>query len=328
MKVLVLGGTVFLSHAVASAALRRGHTVICAHRGRSGLAPAGAKDVYLDRDDDPSDGIGLLAGKRVDAVVDVATREPRWVREALAVLAAGAKHWTYVSSVSVYADAATPGLDATAERVPPLEPDTPDAQRYARGKRSAEDAVLEAVGEKAFVVRPGLVVGPGDVSDRYGYWPARFTRPGPVVVPDTLDAPTQLIDVDDVAAWIVTAAEHRLTGTFDALAPSRPLGEVLAESGGADADLVPVGQDVLAGAGVQPWTGPRSLPLWAPQPEMAGFGSRDVSAALANGLDVRPLAETAARALEHERTLGQGRERRAGLTAVQERAVLKALARA
>ncbi|MEO6880994.1 MAG: NAD-dependent epimerase/dehydratase family protein [Mycobacteriaceae bacterium] len=323
MKMLVLGGTVFLSHAVASVALRRGHTVVCAHRGRSGLAPAGAKDLFLDRDDAPADGSEALAGRRFDAVVDVATREPRWVREALTVLAAGAKHWTFVSSVSVYADTATPGQDASAERVAVLDAHTPDEQKYVRAKRSSEDAVLETMGDRAFIVRPGLVAGPGDPSDRYGYWPARFTRGGPVAVPDTLAAPTQVIDVGDVAAWIVTAAEHRLHGCFDAVAPAQPLGEVLARSGGAGAELVPVSQHALLAAGVSPWSGPRSLPLWAPQPEMAGFGARDVSASLAAGLALRPLTETAQRALAHEKTLGLGRQRKSGLTPEDETRILK-----
>lgn len=324
MKLLVLGGTVFLSRAVADAALRRGHEVTCAHRGRSGVTPAGATDVFLDRDDPAPDGIGQLRDRPFDAVVDIATQEPRWVREALDALAGSVGHWTFVSSCSVYADTATPGLDATAERVPVLDAHTPAEERYARAKRSSEDAVLDALGDRAFIVRPGLVVGPGDTSDRYGYWPARFTRGGPVLVPDVLDSLVQVIDVDDLAAWIVTAAEQRLTAQLDAVSPPRPLGEVLAESGGADAELVPASQQALAAAGVQPWSGPRSLPLWVPQPEYAGFGARDVSASLAAGLELRPLAASAERALEHERALGADRERRSGLTPAEEAAALRA----
>lgn len=318
MKLLVLGGTVFLSRAVAEEAVRRGHQVTCAHRGRSGRVPDGAAEVVLDRDDPGA--IGRLAGVGVDAVVDVATQSPRWVADALGALGA-ATHWTFVSSLSVYADVTTPGLDATAARVPPLDPGEP--VDYGRAKRSSEDAVLAAVGEKAFIVRPGLVVGPGDTSDRYGYWPARVARGGPVVVPDTLQAPTQLIDVADLAVWIVTASEQRLVGTFDAVSPPAALGEVLAESGVAT--LVAVPQAVLAAYGVQPWSGPESLPLWVPQPEMAGFGGHDVTASLQAGLVVRPLAETARRALTHERALGLDRPRRSGLSPERERRVLRAV---
>lgn len=325
MKLLVLGGTVFVSHAIAATAVRRGHEVTCAHRGRSGLAPAGATDVFLDRDARGEDGVAALAGHRFDAVVDVATQDPRWVADALDVLGATARHWTFVSSISAYADTATPGQDAGAERVPPLAEDTSAAEHYARAKRSREDVVLQAVGDKAFVVRSGLVVGPGDPTDRYGYWPARFARGGPVLVPDVLDTPTQVVDVDDLAGWVVTAAEHRLVTQLDAVSPPRPLGEVLAGSGGAASELVPVSQQRLAELDVRPWSGPRSLPLWVPQPEMAGFGARDVSASLAAGLVLRPLAETAERALAHERDLGLGRERRSGLTTADEEAVLRAV---
>jgi 2'-hydroxyisoflavone reductase len=328
VKILVLGGTVFLSRAIGAAAVRRGHEVTCAHRGRSGLGPVGVTDVFLDRDvdRDGDGGIAALVGHRYDAVVDVAAQDPRWVAEAVDVLGAAAGHWTFVSSVSAYADASTPGRDASAERVPPLDGETPEQERYARAKRSSEDVVLQALGEKAFVVRPGLVVGPGDPTDRYGYWPARFTRGGPVVVPDVLDAPTQVIDVDDLAAWVVTAAEHRLVAQLDAVAPPQPLREVLAGSGGGEHELVGVSQERLGELGVRPWSGPRSLPLWVPQPEMAGFGARDVSASLAAGLVLRPLAETAQRALDHERDLGPERQRRSGLSAAEEREVLRALA--
>jgi 2'-hydroxyisoflavone reductase len=325
VKLLVLGGTVFVSRAIAVTAVRRGHEVTCAHRGRSGLGPTGVTDVVLDRDEDGDGGIAALADHRYDAVVDVATQDPGWVADAIALLGGSTGHWTFVSSVSAYADAATPGQDAGAERVPPLDDDTPADEHYARAKRSSEDVVLQAVGEKAFVVRPGLVVGPGDPTDRYGYWPARFTRGGPVLVPDVLDAPTQVLDVDDLAAWVVTAAEHRLVAQLDAVGRPRPLGEVLDESSGTGAELVAVSQARLAELDVRPWSGPRSLPLWVPQPEMAGFGARDVSASLAAGLVLRPLAETARRVLAHERVLGLDRERRSGLSRADEQHVLRAL---
>ncbi len=232
MRMLVLGGTVFLSRAVAAEGVRRGHEVVCAARGTSGPVPAGATLVTADRD--RPGGLDALAGQAFDAVVDVATMSYPWVRDALAVLGAGAGHWTFVSSINVYADSVSTGQNEDAPLHEPIASGAAAQDRirhpdlYAGIKAACEQAVVQAMGERAFIVRSGLIVGPGDVSDRFGYWPARISRGGRVAVPDVLGQPAQHVDVRDLAAWIVTAGELRTGGVYNGVGPARPLGEVLA----------------------------------------------------------------------------------------------------
>jgi nucleoside-diphosphate-sugar epimerase len=319
MRILVLGGTVFLSKATAVEAVRRGHEVVCAARGESGRVPDGATHVAVDR----NVGLGPLVGSHFDAVVDVAKMSVTWVRDALRSVTAD--HWTFISSCSAYADHSTPGSTAT---LAPLEddPDAPSSpDRYGAIKVASENAVRDALDGRAFIVRAGLITGPGDPSDRFGYWPNRLARGGRVAVPDAPDQAAQHIDVRDLATWIVDAAEHRVTGTYDAIGPANPLSLVLGEIAGAVApqgtELVRIPEPVLQRHGVAPWVGPRSLPLWLP-PTHRAMMFRDAGPALAAGLRVRPTADTALDTLEHERALGPDRTRRAGLTPDVEDALL------
>ncbi|MDT8913399.1 NAD-dependent epimerase/dehydratase family protein [Amycolatopsis sp. PS_44_ISF1] len=333
MRLLVLGGTVFLGRAVAAEALRRGHEVVCAARGESGAVPDGAKLVRVDRDAEA--GLAPLEGEQFDAVVDVARLSHPWVTRALEALGARARHWTFVSTVSAYADHATPGQTPATGRVrEPLEEHATDEQLRAEGgpelygaiKVASENAVRAAVGDRAFVVRPGLITGPGDGSDRFGYWPARLARGGRVLVP-AADRPVQHLDVRDLAGWITTAAETGLTGTFDGVGPVQGLPTLLREiaaASGGRAELVPAPDDRLTAAGVTPWSGPRSLPLWLPE-DLQGMTAHDPAPSLAAGLRIRPLAETVAAALETEQELGADRERRAGLSPADEAEVLAGL---
>ena len=328
MRVLVLGGTSFLSKEVAGNALRRGHEVVCAARGRTGAAPDGARLVVVDRDE--PGGVEVLAGEKFDAVVDVATALG-WVRDALTVLVPGAGHWTFVSTINVYADTATMRQTAGADLLEPatttdrLERADMTPEIYGGIKVASENVVRDATGDRAFLVRPGLITGPGDYMDRFGYWPARFSRGGRVVVPDTPQQPIQHIDVRDLAAWIVTAGEQRLTGAYDAVGPVLELGPMLrdiAELVAAEGtELVPTSPDKLIAAGVNPWSGPRSLPLWLPRSHY-GLVSHDATSAWAAGLQCRPLRETVEAALADERARGLNRPRTAGLTAEEEIALL------
>ncbi|HXV91788.1 MAG TPA: epimerase, partial [Pseudonocardia sp.] len=251
-------------------------------------------------------------------------------RDALDALGSGARHWTFVSSISVYADHSVLGQGVGAPVLPPLtEPPTEeqasDPDVYGAVKVASEEAVRSAVGDRAFVVRAGLICGPGDVTDRFGYWAARFARGGRAAVPDSPGHPGQIVDVRDLADWIVRAGEQGLTGTFDASGPRSTLDAVLDEVaeavGAADLERVRVREDVLVAAGVNPWAGPRSLPLWLPEP-LRGLPAHDTAPAIAAGLRIRPVAETAIGALETERALGLDRERRAGLTPDDEAEVL------
>jgi nucleoside-diphosphate-sugar epimerase len=329
MRILVLGGTVFLSKAVATEAVRRNHEVVCAARGASGSVPEGAELVVVDRDQPGA--LEVLRGDRFDAVVDVAKMSVTWVREALHALGGSTDHWTFVSSCSVYRDHSSAGQTVQSPTLPPLEDDPTapfDANRYGSVKVASEHAVLDQLEDRAFIVRAGLITGPGDPSDRFGYWPARMSQGGQVAVPDSPDQAASHVDVRDLAAWIVDAAENRLVGTFDGTGPSEPLSFFLGEIAGAVAppgtQLVRVPLEVLDRLKIAPWAGPRSLPLWLTESHLAMM-FRDARPAMAAGLRVRPVGETAKDALAYERELGLDRVRRAGLTPDEEYELLSAL---
>jgi 2'-hydroxyisoflavone reductase len=329
MRILVLGGTVFLSHSIALEAVARGHEVVCVARGASGSVPDGARLLVADRDSPGA--LDELRDERFDAVVDVAAMSLPWVAHALEVLASRAAHWTFVSTLNVYADVLTRGQGVDAPLLPPRtelteRSDSPDPDIYGAVKVASENVVREAMGARAFVVRAGLLAGPGDPHDRFGYWPARMARGGRVVVPDAPDQPFQYVDARDLAAWIVSAAQRGLAGTFDASGPRGTLNEVLdgiaSAVGAPDLKLVPVPPDQLLAAGVTPWAGPKSLPLWLPETHY-GMADRDTAPALAAGLSPRPLRATAEAALDYERSLGVDRPRKAGLTLLEEAELLR-----
>lgn len=329
MRILVLGGTVFLSRTITELARDAGHQVTCANRGLSGNPPEGVEFCKVDRDE--PDGLLQLADADFDAVVDVERQSPTRVRRALVALGAGTGHWTYVSSGSVYSDATTTGQDAASsplETPPPEGSDEEDRELYGRFKVACEEEVRKAVGDKAFICRAGLIVGPRDISDRFGYWPARLARGGEVLVPGDPQDLVQFIDVRDLAAWIVHCAENQVVGTFDGVSPARPWGEVVeglrAAVGAPDASLTWVPNEWLGQQGIVAWAGPDSLPLWLPLPDYAGFMSRDVSASLAAGLTTRNIEDTAAAALQWEEVLGPDRDRGSGITAEREAELLAA----
>lgn len=330
MRLLILGGTAWLGSYVVRDALARGHEVVCLARGESGHVPAGAALVRGDRT--TPEGYGELDGD-FDAAIDV-TRIPLHLRTALETLAARVPHWVFVSTCSVYAHHDQPGADESAELLPALEGDGADGamELYGEAKVACERALLDTVGaQRCLIARSGLIAGPGDLSDRTGYWPLRLANPatddGSVLVPDVPELLTQLIDVRDLAAWLVTAAERRASGTYNASGRAIPfsayLGEVR-EAVGHTGPTVLVDQDWLMAHEVEPWAGERSLPLWLPLPDYAGFSARSVEAAFGAGLRTRPLVETARDGLAWEMTAGPGRPRKAGLPPADERALIAA----
>ena len=331
MRILVLGGTAWLGGAVAQAALDRGHAVTALARGESGAVPPGTELVRADRG--RPDAYAGVAESDWDGVVDV-SRQPGHVRSALAALGQRAGHWAFVSSCSVYAAHDTPGADESAAVLPALVGDEATPETYGEGKVACEEAVLSAVGtDRALVARAGLIAGPGDPTDRTGYWPLRFAHPstddGAVLVPDSRGIGTQAVDVRDLAAWLVTSAERGTAGVMNACGPVVPLEEHLATArrvAGHDGPVVAASPAWLAAQGVQEWAGERSLPLWINTPGWEGFGARDTSRARASGLSTRPLAETLVDTLAWEMQSGPGRPRRAGLSPADERTLL-ALAR-
>jgi len=296
MRLLVLGGTAWFSREIAARATARGHEVVCAARGESGAAAEGARLVRVDRDE--AGALDSLAAERWDSVVDV-TRVPSHARSAVAALAGSTSHWLYVSSISVYADHSRPGLDTNSPVLAPAGPelDERDPEHYGQLKRACEIAVIDALPERSVVMRPGLIVGPGDPSGRFSYWPHHAASASDLLVPGTPDDPVQFVDVRDLADWSVTLAERQQTGTLDgtgpAMARERFVQEVL-EGVGASPRLVWADESFLRDHDVRMWMGERSIPLWVDHPDYAGLMAWDVSAALAAGLSVRPVAETVA----------------------------------
>ena len=324
VHVLVLGGTGWLGGEVARQAQESGAQVTCAARGSTGTAPSGVRFVAMDRSG-PDPFAALPAGEW-DAVIDVSS-QPRYVLEAVQALGQRTAHWTYVSSASVYVRTDRPGDDESASVHPPLVGDFDAMEDYGAAKAACERHVLAALGDRALIARAGLIAGPGDPSDRFGYWPAAFARAesDEVLVPDEPALSTQAIDVRDLARWIVEAPAAGTHGVLDAVGEPTALPDVLTAAARAASfrgHHVPASPQWLTEQGVQPWAGPRSLPLWLPLPEYAGFGARSGRSARDAGLACRPLPDTLADALVHERTRGLDRARRAGLTRAEERALL------
>ena len=327
MRILVLGGTVFLSRAVAAEAVARGHEVVCASRGTSGHVPAGATHVTFDRSGPVP---GSLAAESFDAVVDVA-RIPSWVRAA--VDAWPDAHWTFVSTVNVYEDESTPGgTPATLALRSPEHDDVDLAEHpeaYGPMKVACESIVRSSV-ERAFVCRPGLIVGPEDPTGRFTYWPARLADlpdGEPVLAGGSPDDVVQVVDVRDLAAWIVSAAESGLTGDLDGVGPAVPLGDLLAEVAaglGVSPAWTWVPAEELEARDVVPWMGPRSLPLWLPRPAYDGMVAHDWTPSRDAGLAVRPVGETARDTLAWLRATPDAPV--TGLSREEEREVLASLA--
>ncbi len=292
MQLLVLGGTAFLGREVARQAVARGWEVTCAARSRSGSFPDGVRGVVLDRDH--HHGLEPLTGRRWDAVVDLA-RQPGQVRRAVRDLTT--RHWVFVSTANVYADQATGGQDESGTLLPPLDADAmTDPAEYGPAKVACENLVRGTA--SSTIARAGLIVGPGDVSGRLGYWPWRFARETatPVVIPDDPDQPVQLIDVGDLAAWLLDCAEGRVDGVFNAAGTPTTLGQVLdaaRTTAGHRGPVLAAPSDWLVGHGVTPWMGERSLPLWLGGDHgLWGFQSHRNDRALASGLRLRPLEDT------------------------------------
>lgn len=317
--VLILGGTGWLSGRIARRMLLNGATVMCLARGER-PSPEGASLVLSDRDDPRA--YDAVAERDWDHVIDVSSNSGH-VEAAVAALGARAARWTFVSSVSVYSDDATIGADETAPLHAPARPG--DEYDYGAQKMAAEHAV-RTLGDRALIVRPGLIVGGGDPSDRFGYWAAAFLRAedARVLLPRTEGRSVQVIDVDDLAEFIVTTSA---TGVIDAIGDRYPFDEVLAtvrRSVGHRGDTVTADDAWLVENGVAYWTGERSLPLWLPA-EMTGFMTRANARYRNAGGTLRTLDDIVASVVLDEQDRGVDRDRRAGLTRADELALLQLL---
>jgi len=307
VKLLVLGGTRFLGRHFVDAALARGHAVTLFTRGQQPV-PWGARVTALVGDRDPFKPPGLDALKRGswDAVVDTSGYVPRVVAAGADVLMERAPRYLFVSSLSVYARPDRPGLDENAPLAELADPDTEDVlPNYGALKAACERAITARYGLGATIVRPGLIVGPFDATDRFGYWVARFRAPallgdrGPqAVVHGPPQRPVQFVDARDLAAFMLGLIEIDRTGTFNACSGAgqwsmRDVVDALRSGAGPIPEPVWVDDATLLESGVQPWVG---LPLWIPasDPDSAGFMEFDCRRAASAGLVTRPLTQTIA----------------------------------
>ena len=337
LNILILGGTGFTGPFQVKYALSRGHKVTVFNRGKShpGELPKEAEQLVGDRNSQ----LDALKGRKWDVCIDIPTTLPVWVRDAAQVLQGNVDRYVFVSTISVYSDVSKPGADESA----PLQKYTgADAMKETSATLTASNyalygplkALSEAEAEKWFpgktlVVRPGLIVGPGDPSDRFTYWPVRVNRGGEVLAPGNPTDPVQFIDARDLAEWIIRMAEHRIVGTFNATGPKKKMGvgamlDGIKKATKSNAQFTWVNADFLAEQKVRPWS---DMPVWIPpRGEEVGFSSISIQKALDKGLTFRPLADTTQATLEWFKKQPAERQAKlyAGLTAEREAAVLAA----
>ncbi len=322
MRVLILGGTKFLGRWLVSELLERGHEITLFNRGLTNpqLFPQ-VVQIHGDRTQDLS---GLAHG-HWDAVIDTSGYAPSVVRSAAETLSTAVDRYVFISTISVYADVSMPGVDEGA-MLAMLAPDDRSEEvtgdTYGALKARCEQTVQHAVPGRALIVRPGLIVGPYDPSDRFTYWPHRVAQGGEVLAPGRPERMIQFIDVRDLSGWIVNMVEAGQAGIYNATGPSTPLTmqaflNTCKSVSGSDATFTWVSEEFLREQDVGAWM---EMPLWMPEydPANDGFFGVDIRRAIAAGLRFRPLADTVRATLEWDKTIEADREWRAGLTPERE----------
>lgn len=325
MDLLIFGGTRFVGRHIVENALDRGHTLTLFNRGQSnpGLFPE-AEEIHGDRDGD----LQLLGGRHWDAVIDTSGYIPRIVRASAEFLAQSTDRYLFISTISVYRDPLSPHA---GEEAPLATTDDPDAEEvtgenYGALKALCERAVTDVYGSRTLIIRPGLIVGPHDPTDRFTYWPVRIARGGEVLTPGDPSTPVQFIDARDLAEWSVRQVEDGRSGTYNATGPAELVTreEVLhacREITGSDAQFVWVDDAFLQEHDVTPFT---EMPLWIPGEEAVAYGTVQIQRALNAGLSFRPLPETIADTLRWASSRGEDYEWRGGLSPEREAALLEA----
>ncbi len=328
LRILILGGTGFIGPNQVQYALDRGHSVTLFNRGvtNSTLFPNVPR---LVGDRNLADGHKALESGEWDVVIDNPTANPKWVRDAGRALRGRTKHYIFVSTISVFSDNSAP-IDENGPLNAPSDIDAAfDAKMYGQNKVRSEIEARTQFGDNVTIVRPGLIVGPGDLSDRFSYWPVRIDRGGDVLAPGTPNDPVQYIDARDLSQWIIRLAETKTLGVFNATGPKLPttMAEMLygikaVTTSGAQFTWVPA--DFLGANQVRAWS---DMPVWVPPVgRTAGFARVICQKAYASGLAFRPLAETASATLAwyQARPAAEQEKARAGLSADRELAVLAA----
>ena len=329
LRILILGGTRFIGPHQVKYAVDRGHEISIFTRGQT--EPPFFHD-YFERVEhligDRTSDLSALEGREWDAVIDNSASYPSWVASTTELLRDHVDRYLFVSSISAYADFAQVGIDEDYH-VGQLSPDeAEDDGGYGPRKARCEQYARDAFGENAINVRPGLIVGPGDNTDRWTYWPVRVARGGEVLAPNTPADPVQNVDARDLSEWIVRLVESPGTGgTYNATGEIQQFGDMLEEIRGAlgsDATFTWVPTEFMQEQEVAPWM---HMTNWTP-PEgpTVGMNQVSVAAAVQAGLTFRPLADTARDTVEWWNTLSEERraEARAGLPADKETEVLAA----
>jgi 2'-hydroxyisoflavone reductase len=326
MNILMVGGTRFLGKALVEAALKQGFRITLFNRGQTN--PDWFPEVEKIRGDRNHD-LSALENRSWDAVIDTCAYFPRQVRTLLAGLGNAIGHYTLISSISVYADFSQPGLVEDSPLAVLADPEVEQITNDTYGglKVLCEQFAEATLPNKVLTIRPGLIVGPFDLSDRFTYWPARVAKGGEILCPDSPDWYTQVIDVRDLAGWTLDLATAGVTGIFNATGPDYRLtfGDVLETSrkvSGSDAWYTWASTDFLLENGVEPWS---QLPLWLPGPENAGADQVNIAKSLAHGLSFRPLEQTVRDTLAWEASRPQDHPWRAGLDPDRERELLQKL---
>ena len=337
LRILILGGTGFTGPFQVSYALSRGHKVAVFNRGKThpGELPKEAEQLIGDRNGQ----LDALKGRQWDVCIDIPTTLPVWVRDAAQILKGNVDRYVFISTISVYSDNSKPGMDESG----PLAqykgadamketPATLAASRYGLYgplKVLSEQEAEKWFPGKALIIRPGLIVGPGDETDRFTYWPVRIDRGGEILAPGTPADPVQFIDARDLAEWTIRMVEQGTTGTFNATGPKSKLtiGEMLdgiKKATTSESRFTWVDADFLATQKVRAWS---DMPVWVPpRGASAGFSEISISKALAKGLTFRPLPDTAKATLEWFRKQSADRQAKlkSGLTPERETEVLAA----
>jgi 2'-hydroxyisoflavone reductase len=337
MRILILGGTGFTGPFQVKYALSRGHKVTVFNRGKThpGELPKEAEQLTGDRNGQ----LDALKGRQWDVVIDNPTTLPVWVRDAAQILKGNADRYVFISTISVYSDNSKPGMD---ESGPLAKYDGADAMKETQATMRASNFRLygplkvlsEAEAEKWFpgktlIIRPGLIVGPGDESDRFTYWPVRLDRGGEILAPGSPTDPVQFIDARDLAEWTIRMVEQGTTGIFNATGPKSLLTmqgmlEGIKKVTKTNSTFTWVDADFLAGQKVSPWS---DMPVWIPpRGDEAGFSMININKAVGKGLTFRPVPDTAQATLEwfRKQTPERQAKLRAGITAEREAQVLAA----
>ncbi len=330
MKILVLGGTKFLGRHLVDAALAAGHEVTLFNRGKTNptLFP-NVETITGDREHD----IEKLAGREWDAVIDVAGYVPRIVRLSVDSLARSVKRYVFISSISAYADFSKAGIHESdpVAQLPEQPTEENDPETYGARKAASEQHVRDVYGDCALIIRPGLIVGPYDPTDRFTYWPMRVKRGGDMIVPEKPSAPIQIIDVRDLAEFILQLIAEHASGIYNATGPDYELSigamlESCKRVTGSVAAFHWASVEFLKEHKVEPWS---DMPVWIPEsePGMQGFSRVDVSKAISAGVKFRPLEETIRDTIAWAETRPKDHEWRAGLNRDKEQVLLALLKR-